>query len=33
MSKGHEQETQGKRGELTYAHRFCKRLLWRDWVD
>ena len=26
---GYEQQPQGKRGELTYADRFCKRLLRR----
>ena len=26
---GYEQRNEGKRGELTYAHRFCKRLLRR----
>jgi hypothetical protein len=26
---GYEQQTEGKRGDLTYAHRFCKRLLRR----
>ena len=26
---GYEQQTQGKRGELTYAQWFCKRLLRR----
>jgi hypothetical protein len=26
---GYEQQTEGKRGELTSAHRFCKRLLRR----
>ena len=26
---GYEQQSEGKRGELTYAHRFCERLLRR----
>ena len=26
---GYELQTEGKRGELTYAHRFCNRLLRR----
>ena len=29
FGRGYEQQAEGKRGELTYAHRFCRRLLRR----